>query len=462
MLKIYNSFSQKKEDFVPIVRGKIKIYVCGPTVYDFCHIGNARTYTAFDAIIRYLRYQKYDVEYARNITDIDDKIINRAAELNVSVGEIVERYTAAMHADFDALGLARPEHEPTATGFIEQIISLIQTLIENDSAYLAANGDVYYSVTGFAHYGKLSHRDIDKLLSGARVEINEVKNNPLDFVLWKMAKPGEPAWGSPWGEGRPGWHIECSAMVQHVLGDQIDIHGGGKDLIFPHHENEIAQTEAVTQKTFVNTWMHAGYLQIDKDKMSKSLGNFFTIRELLLQHPAEVLRYFLLSSHYRSALQYSEQNILQARNSLERLYTCMKGLESAAPIEASEYENKFISAMDDDFNTPIALSVLFELAHEIQRLKLSDIAAAAKHGALLKKLGNVLGFLSDEPLKFLQRGVEGVTIDSDKVAKMIDARNAARLNKNWAEADRIRDELLGMSIILEDTADGTSWTLQQH
>jgi cysteinyl-tRNA synthetase len=457
MLQIYNSLAQAKAEFKTIEPGKVKIYVCGVTVYDFCHLGHARTYTAFDVIIRYLRWQGYDVTYVRNITDIDDKIIKRASENNEDFQALVNRFTAAMHEDFSAIGLLAPTHEPRATDFMPQMITLIEKLIANNHAYVASNGDVYYAVRKFKHYGCLAHRDIDKLESGARVEINDVKSDPLDFVLWKLAKPGEPKWPSPWGDGRPGWHTECSAMATDLFGDTIDIHGGGKDLIFPHHENELAQSEAVTGKTFVNTWMHAGFLQIDKEKMSKSLGNFFTIRDLLKDHAPEVLRYFLITSHYRSPLHYSDVVIQQSRNALERFYTALRNLPDAIAISNSVFEDKFKHAMDDDFNTPIALSILFELAHEIQRLRDSDMHAAAEHGALLKKLGGVLGILQDSPQTFLQSGTKASAVDPAKIDALIIARNNARAEKNWSEADRVRDELASMAIVLEDGPNGTTW-----
>lgn len=459
MLKIYNSLTQDKEIFSPLEQGKVKLYVCGVTVYDFCHLGHARTYTAFDVVIRYLRWQGYDVTYVRNITDIDDKIIKRANENNEDFRDVVNRFSKAMHEDFSALGLSAPTFEPTATEFVPQIIAMIEKLLANNSAYVASNGDVYYNVRGFKNYGCLAHRDIDQLESGARVEINEVKRDPLDFVLWKLAKPGEPHWNSPWGIGRPGWHIECSAMSTSMLGSTFDIHGGGKDLIFPHHENELAQAEAAIGQRFVNTWMHAGFLQIDKEKMSKSLGNFFTIRDSLKDHAPEVLRYFLITSHYRSQLQYSESAIHQSRNALERFYTALCDLPSVKPLIDSDFEKRFVAAMNDDFNTPIAFSILFELAHEIQRLRDKDSILAAQHGALLRRLGDVLGILQDDPRKFLQSsgGSKNVGVDKDKVEKLIAARDIARAEKNWPESDRIRDELLALSVVLEDSSQGTTW-----
>jgi cysteinyl-tRNA synthetase len=462
MLTIYNSLLRQKEIFKPIEPGKIKLYVCGPTVYDFCHLGNARTYTAFDMVIRYLTWRGYDVTYVRNITDIDDKIIKRANENKEDFRAVVDRFTQAMHEDFAALGLLPPAHEPTATEYIPQIISLIETLIKKQAAYIATNGDVYYDVRRFEKYGCLSHRNIDQLESGARVEINDVKRDPLDFVLWKIAKPDEPHWPSPWGAGRPGWHIECSAMSIGELGETFDIHGGGKDLIFPHHENEMAQSEAATQQQFVNTWMHAGYLQMDKEKMSKSLGNFFTLRDLLKKHNPEVLRYFLLTSHYRSSLQFSEQAIDQAHHALSRFYTALRDLPVVDAVQESEYEKEFITAMDDDFNTPIAFSVLFNLAHEIQRLREKDLESAAKYAALLRTLGGVLGLLQDDPDAFLKKTTGDLQVDAAAVEELIIKRNLARENKDWAEADRIRQVLLAQSVVLEDGPNGTTWKVEKN
>ncbi len=456
MLKIYNSMTQAKEIFHPLQPpNKVSIYVCGPTVYDFCHIGNGRTYAAFDVIIRYLQWRGFEVTYVRNITDIDDKIIKRAQENKEPFEAVVERFTQAMHEDFTQLGLLSPHHEPRATDYVPQIIQFIETLIHHHCAYVASNGDVYYDVRQFKKYGCLSHHNIDQLESGARIEINDVKRDPLDFVLWKLAKPGEPRWESPWGAGRPGWHIECSAMSTALLGDHFDLHGGGKDLIFPHHENEIAQSEAISQKKFVNIWMHAGYLQIEKEKMSKSLGNFFTIRDLLKNNKPEVLRYFMTSSHYRSPVQYSEHALIQAHNALQRFYNTLRDLPEANPLTHSEFEKKFVAAMDDDFNTPIAFSVLFDLAHEVQRLRDNELSLAAQHGALLKLLGGVLGILQDYPENFLQG--EDSTLPAAKIEALITARNQARTNKQWAEADRIRDELLMLSVVLEDSTSGTKW-----
>ncbi len=458
MLKIYNSLTQQKEKFEPLDPDKVKMYVCGPTVYDYCHIGNARSFTAFDMIVRYLHYSNYDVIYVRNITDIDDKIIKRAQENKEDFNTVVSRFTTAFHEDMERLNLLPPTYEPHATEFIPQIIDLIERLIVNEYAYVASNGDVYYDVRHFKDYGCLSHRDIDQLESGARVEISDVKRDPLDFVLWKTAKPGEPHWNSPWGVGRPGWHIECSAMAVELLGEHFDLHGGGKDLIFPHHENEIAQSTGATGQKFVNYWLHAGYLQIEKEKMSKSLGNFFTIRDILSEFSPEVLRYFLVAGHYRSPLNFSKELLQQARQSLERFYTALRDLPPADDLLHSPFEQNFIEAMNDDFNTPIAFSVLFELAHEIQRLREKNLPAAASHGALLRKLGGVLGILQDNPTQFLQAS-QKVAVDVIKVESLIAARNQARADKNWAEADRIRKELASMSVVLEDGAGGTTWKI---
>ncbi len=406
--------------------------------------------------MRYLRFKNYEVIYVRNITDIDDKIIKRANENQEDFNSVVERFTAAFREDMAQLYLVKPTYEPRATEFIPQIILMIEKLILDEYAYVANNGDVYYDVRRFKNYGCLSHRNIDELESGARVEISDIKRDPLDFVLWKMAKPGEPHWESPWGIGRPGWHIECSAMSTRLLGETFDIHGGGKDLIFPHHENEIAQSEGATGEPFVRYWLHAGYLQIDKEKMSKSLGNFFTIRDILKDHSPEVLRYLLVSGHYRSPLHFSKELLHQSRNALERFYTALRDLPPVSDeLIHSDYEQKFIDAMDDDFNTPIALSILFELAHEIQRLREKDLMLAARYGTLLKKLGDVLGILQSDPLQFFQGKTDNIEVE--KIESLIAARNQARAEKNWAEADRIRKELSAMSIVLEDGSAGTSW-----
>jgi cysteinyl-tRNA synthetase len=454
MLQIHNTLTRQKEVFQPLQPGKVGVYVCGVTVYDYCHLGHARTYTSADVIIRYLRWQGYEVNYVRNITDIDDKIIKRANERGESISQVTERYTQAMHEDFAALNLSLPDHEPRAIDYIPQMITLIEKIIHQGHAYVASNGDVYFDVRSYPEYGCLSHHDLDQLESGARVEVVDVKRDPLDFVLWKLAKPDEPAWDSPWGKGRPGWHIECSAMSMELLGEQFDIHAGGRDLIFPHHENEIAQSQAASKKKFVNVWMHAGFLQMEKEKMSKSLGNFITIRDVLREHEPEVLRYLLLASHYRSPLVYASDALLQAKQALSRFYTALRFLPKAEPVRGSDFEAKFIAAMDDDFNTPIALSVLFDLAHEIQRLRDKDEEAAAKHGALLIYLGGVLGILQTDAELFFQSGTD---VDVAKIETLIAARQQARKDKQWAQADTIRDELAKMNIIIEDGAEGTTW-----
>ncbi|HET8707482.1 MAG TPA: cysteine--tRNA ligase, partial [Pseudomonadales bacterium] len=360
MLKIYNSQTRQKEIFKPLHDNVVNMYVCGMTVYDFCHIGHARVMVAFDVVVRYLRERGYTVNYVRNITDIDDKIINRANENQEPFNALVDRFITAMDEDAAALGVMKPDQEPRATGYIDEIVGMVNTLIEKGHAYPVSNGDVYYRVASFPTYGKLGQKNLDDLQAGARVEVGEIKENPLDFVLWKSAKPNEPKWPSPWGEGRPGWHIECSAMSTCCLGKTLDIHGGGGDLIFPHHENEIAQSEAATGEKFVNTWMHVGFVQVNEEKMSKSLGNFFTIREVLKEFDAEVVRYFIVSSHYRSPLNYSEENLNHAKSALSRFYTALKGKIANEPAQHTRFEQEFFEAMDDDFNTPKAVAVLFE------------------------------------------------------------------------------------------------------
>lgn len=454
MLQFYNTLTREKEDFVPIEAGNVSLYACGVTVYDYCHIGHARTYTAVDMLVRYLRWHGYDVNYVRNITDIDDKIIKRANESKLDFSQITSQFIDAMHEDFNKLGLEQPEQEPRATVFIPQMIDLIKEIIERGHGYVADNGDVYFNVRSFPAYGCLSNHDLDQLESGARIEVNTVKKDPLDFVLWKLAKPGEPHWSSPWGEGRPGWHLECSAMSTSLLGDNFDIHAGGRDLIFPHHENEIAQSCAGTNIKFANIWMHAGFLQINKEKMSKSLGNFVTIRQALSDHEPEVLRFFFLASHYRSPLIYTEENLHQAKQALSRLYTAMRHMPVVERLEHSDYETKFIAAMDDDLNTPVALSVLFDLAHEINRLREAEPHEAASRVALLKHLGSAIGLLQDDPENFFQAG------SADEVAtilSLIEQRQIAREKKDWAEADRVRQELADMGVTIEDGPGGTTW-----
>ncbi len=455
-LKIFNSLTKTKEVFTPLRPGKVSLYVCGMTVYDYNHIGHARSFIIFDMIVRYLRFRGFEVTYVRNITDVDDKIIKRANEVGVTCDELTKRFIDAMHEDDQTLHIMPPDHEPRATQFIPQIIELIQELLAKDFAYVATNGDVCFDVRRFAEYGKLTHRNIDDLVAGARVEISEAKRDPLDFILWKMAKPNEPKWQSPWGEGRPGWHIECSAMSSNLLGQPFDIHGGGLDLKFPHHENEIAQSEAAKGTEFVKTWMHVGLLQVDKEKMSKSLGNFFTIREVLEQHDPEVLRYFMFSAHYRSPVNYAKETLDQVYGALDSLYTALRGLPEATAAAPSHYLDKFTAAMDDDFNSTEGLAVLFDMAHEINRLKeQAQWPAAAALGAKLKELGAIFGILQLEPDAFLQRA----TSDNEaaNINALIAERQTARLQKQWQRADEIRDELLAMGIVIEDGAGGTSW-----
>ncbi|MDD1792857.1 cysteine--tRNA ligase [Enterovibrio sp. ZSDZ42] len=458
MLKIYNSLTKKKEEFKPIEPGKVGMYVCGVTIYDLCHIGHGRTFVSFDVVSRYLRFSGYDLKFVRNITDIDDKIIKRAAENGESCDSLTNRLIGEMHADFDALNMMRPDVEPRATEFIAEIIELVERLIERGFAYVASNGDVLFEVAKFDDYGKLSRQDLDQLQAGARVNVEEAKKSPLDFVLWKMSKPGEPTWESPWGAGRPGWHIECSAMNSAILGNHFDIHGGGSDLTFPHHENEIAQSCCAHDTQYVNTWMHSGMVMVDREKMSKSLGNFFTIRDVLGHYDAETVRYFLMSGHYRSQLNYSEENLKQARSAVERLYTSLRGLDLSVAAEGGEaFVERFKAAMDDDFNTPEAYSVLFDMAREINRLKAEDESSAAKLAARMRELADVLGLLGQEPEAFLQGNAEGGDDEVAKIEGLIKARNDARASKDWAAADAARDALTEMGIVLEDGAGGTSW-----
>ncbi|CAK7068466.1 cysteine--tRNA ligase [Providencia rettgeri] len=459
MLQIFNTLSRQKEEFKPIHAGKIGMYVCGITIYDLCHIGHGRTFVAFDAISRYLRYLGYDLNYVRNVTDIDDKIIKRAAENNESVEALTTRMLAEMHKDFDALNILRPDSEPRATRHISEIIELTQSLIERGHAYVAGNGDVMFEVKTDPNYGLLSRQDLEQLQAGARVEVADVKRNPMDFVLWKMSKQGEPSWESPWGLGRPGWHIECSAMNSKTLGNHFDIHGGGSDLMFPHHENEIAQSTCAHDGPYVNYWMHSGMVMVDREKMSKSLNNFFTIRDVLEYYDAETVRYFLLSGHYRSQLNYTEENLKQARTALERMYTALRGTDkSAVPAGGEEFKARFIEAMNDDFNTPEAYSVLFDMVREVNRLKSEDMSAANGMAAQLRELAGVLGLLEQDPESFLKGGAQ--TEDDAEVAKieaLIQQRLDARQNKDWAQADAARDELTAMGVVLEDGAAGTTW-----
>jgi cysteinyl-tRNA synthetase (EC 6.1.1.16) len=457
MLKVFNTLTRQKEEFKPITPGEVKLYVCGVTIYDYCHIGHARTYVAFDVVVRYLRSRGYQVKYVRNITDVDDKIIRRAAENNEAIDAVTQRFTQAMHDDFDALNLLRPDVEPTVTGHMGDIIAMIETLIANGNAYVANDGDVLFDVSTFNAYGKLSRQNLEQLQAGARVDVADNKHDPLDFVLWKQAKAGEPSWPSPWGEGRPGWHIECSAMNKRHLGENFDIHGGGSDLIFPHHENEVAQSCCANHSDYVNYWMHSGMVQVDEVKMSKSLGNFFTIRDVLAQYDAETVRYFLISSHYRSQLNYSKDNLEQARSGLERLYTALRDAPEATvdPALTASHIERFNAAMDDDFNVPEALSVLFELAREVNRTVASDPQKAAAYAAQLREFGHLLGLLEQEPEAFLQGG--GDDVEVAKIEALIVERNDARAAKDWGRADAARDALKAMNIELEDGPSGTKW-----
>ena len=456
MLKIYNDLSRSKETFEPLQPGKVNLYVCGMTVYDLCHLGHARVMVVFDVVYRYLKAVGYDVTYIRNITDIDDKIINRANENGEPFHELTERFIQAMHEDSDALGIIPPDAEPKATDHIAEIISMCEKLIEKGHAYVADNGDVYYDVYSFPTYGKLSGKSLDDLQAGARVEPGDVKRNPLDFALWKSAKPDEPSWQSPWGDGRPGWHIECSAMSTKALGDTFDIHGGGADLTFPHHENEIAQSEGATGHPFVKYWMHNGFVRINDEKMSKSLGNFFTVREILERYQAEEVRYFILTSQYRSPLNYSDEHLDNARNALTRFYTALRGLPEATPTADTQFEKDFHAAMQDDFNTPEALATLFELVREINRVRAEDETAAAALGALLRQLGDLIGILQSNAESYLRGGASANDGDAE-IDALVAQRNEAKANKDWGTADEIRNKLQEMGIVLEDGPSGTTW-----
>nr|VFK13394.1 MAG: cysteinyl-tRNA synthetase [Candidatus Kentron sp. LPFa]VFK29445.1 MAG: cysteinyl-tRNA synthetase [Candidatus Kentron sp. LPFa] len=466
MLRIFNTLTNKKEIFQPIVPGKVRMYVCGMTVYDYCHLGHARVLVAFDVIVRYLRGQGFDVTYVRNITDIDDKIIARANEMGEDFRVLTDRFIQAMREDEAVLGISRPDVEPRATESMEEIVGMIQTLVDKGHAYAGPGGDVYYDVGSFPSYGQLSGKCIHDLQAGARVEIDKAKRNPLDFVLWKAAKPDEPHWASPWGPGRPGWHIECSAMSVGCLGNHFDIHGGGMDLKFPHHENEIAQSEAATGESFVNTWIHNGFVRVSDEKMSKSLGNFFSVRQVLERYPAEVVRYFVVASQYRSPLNYSEQQLEQAWAGLNRLYTALRDLPLAdanagISVKAQEYDTQFRAAMDDDFNTPEALAVLFDIAREINRARQeNDLPRAVGLGATLRELGEILGLLQADPVGFLQIGtarMSGGALGSEEIEQLIAERIDARSRKNWSKADEIRDALKAQGVILEDSGGKTIW-----
>lgn len=462
MLALHNSLTRKKEAFNPITPGQVRMYVCGMTVYDYCHLGHARVLVVFDMMTRWLRSSGYQVIYVRNITDIDDKIIKRAQDNGEPYTALTNRFIAAMHEDGAALGVLPPDHEPRATEYVGNMLNMIQRLIERGHAYAAANGDVYYAVQSFADYGRLSGKSLDDLRAGERVEVDPNKRDPMDFVLWKAAKPGEPSWPSPWGAGRPGWHIECSAMGSDLLGEHFDIHGGGQDLQFPHHENEIAQSEGAHDCKFVNYWLHNGFVRVDDEKMSKSLGNFFTIREVLEKYDAEVVRFFILRAHYRSPLNYSDQHLDDAKAALTRLYTALRGVDTTdSPLDWSNgYAARFQSAMDDDFNTPEALAVLFDLAAEANRMRVVAPAEASKLLDLLKSLAGVLGLLQRDPEQFMQAGGANDAANdyvAERIEALINERLAARQAKDFKRSDAIRDELKAAGIILEDGAQGTQW-----
>lgn len=457
MLKIFNTLTRQKEEFKPINTGKVNMYVCGITVYDLCHIGHGRTFMAFDFITRYLHYCGYTVNYVRNITDIDDKIICRAAKNRETREQLTDRMISEMYYDFDKLDILRPNHEPRVTHYIADIITFIEQLINKKHAYIASNGDVMFAVNSDINYGMLSRQNLEKLQTSARMEVTSIKLSPMDFVLWKISK-GEPNWLSPWGFGRPGWHIECSTMNSIIMGGHCDIHGGGSDLIFPHHENEIAQSACADDGSFVNIWMHVGIVTVNNEKMSKSLGNFYTMRDVLKYYDAETIRYFLMSSHYRSQLHYSENNLKQARTALERLYIALRGTDITADPAGGEYFiTKFTDAMNDDFNTPEAYSVLFEIAREINCLKTKKPSAVQGIAATLRHLANILGLLKYNPETFLQKKVKTEDTQITEIKELIQQRNDARKIRQWVVADQVRDKLLAMGIILEDGPQETIW-----
>ncbi len=461
-LKIYNTLARDKVEFKPIEPKKIRLYVCGMTVYDYCHIGHARVLVSFDVITRFLRSQQWDVEYVRNITDIDDKILNRADENGEVYTDLTERFINAMHEDEAQLNVLRPDQEPRATAHMDGIIDMVSQLIEKGFAYQANNGDVYYRVNKFKSYGQLSGKNPDELLSGARIEIGEAKEDPRDFALWKAAKANEVYWDSPWGAGRPGWHIECSAMSKSCLGNTFDIHGGGPDLPFPHHENEIAQSEAANGCKFVNYWMHAGAVRVDGEKMSKSLDNFFTIRDVLKKYHPEVIRFLIVSSHYRSAINYSEDNLIEAKAGLDRFYQTLKKCAHIEPtalvsLSASTYYPRFVEAMNDDFNTRVALAAMYELVKEVNSLGEEDNNLISTLLAELKAMANILGILQADPTEFLQADSSSDGLSADEVEAYIAERQQAKLDKDYARADEIRKLLVEQNIVLEDSREGTTW-----
>lgn len=454
MIKIYNSLTKQKEEFKPIKNGEVKMYVCGMTVYDFCHLGHARVLVIFDLIHRWFKESNFEVTYVRNITDIDDKIINKSLEKKITFKELTEHFIDEMNLDIEALNILKPTYEPKATEHISTMISMIQILIDKGIAYQAENQDVYYAVDKFHGYGKLSGKSLKDLQAGSRIEIDQNKKNVFDFVLWKSAKKNEPAWDSPWGRGRPGWHIECSAMSNEILGHHFDIHGGGQDLQFPHHENEIAQSEAANECQMANYWIHNGFVKVDNEKMSKSLGNFFTIRSILDHYDGEVIRFFILKAHYRSPLNYSDMHLDDAKQGLTRLYLTVRGTENSAEIKIDwndNYPTKFKNALNDDFNSADALSVLFDLSNEINKTKTASYSLKI----MLVNLANIIGLLTQDPEIFL-KGKNSKKTDLD-IDELIKKRNDAKKNKNYNEADSIRDKLLSQGIILEDNAEGTIW-----
>jgi len=451
-LRFYNSLTNQKEDFIPIREGEVSMYVCGMTVYDSCHLGHARAMMAFDILVRYLKNQGYKVKFVRNITDVDDKIIERAIKNNESIGELTQRTIASMQEDFSQLGLLLPNTEPRATDYIAGMIEMIEGLIQKGHAYHSPGGDVFFAVRTFPEYGKLSNKNIDDLNPGARIAEDDSKKDPLDFVLWKSAKEGEPSWDSPWGQGRPGWHIECSVMSFENLGEHFDIHGGGPDLLFPHHENEIAQSECASGNKFANYWLHSGLLKINGEKMSKSLGNFAMLKDLFISYHPEVIRYYLVSSHYRSSLNFDQESLNQARSALTRLYQALTSMEGEGNELDQDMMNQFSFVMNDDLNTPEALSLLFQLAKSINNAP--DPKQKMKYGATLKKLSGVLGLLQDEPKNFFQFGA---TLSDEEIGQQIALRNAARDERDFQTADKIRDSLIEQGIILDDSSDGTTW-----
>ena len=451
-LRFYNSFTNQKEDFIPIREGEVGMYVCGMTVYDSCHLGHARAMMAFDILVRYLKNQDYKVHFVRNITDVDDKIIERAIKNNESIGDLTQRTISSMHEDFLKLGLVLPTDEPRATDYIPGMIEMIEDLIKKGHAYHSSGGDVFFAVRTFAEYGKLSNKNIDDLNPGSRIAEDESKKDPLDFVLWKSAKEGEPSWDSPWGQGRPGWHIECSVMSFKNLGQHFDIHGGGPDLLFPHHENEIAQSECSSGSKFANYWLHSGLLKINGEKMSKSLGNFAMLKDLFISYHPEVLRYYLISSHYRSSLNFDPESLNQAKSALTRLYQALASVEGEGGELDQSMVNQFSVVMNDDLNTPEALSLLFQLAKLINSS--SDSIQKIKYGSTLKELSGILGLLEDDPKTFFQFGA---TLSDKEIDQQIALRNTARDAKDFQTADQIRDSLIEKGIILDDSSEGTTW-----